>query len=68
MSLKGFHILFISISALFCFLFALWLAVVHGQSPSPLDLVGAALSTTAGGVLVLYGIRFLKKFKHLQSH
>jgi hypothetical protein len=67
MSLKGFHIVFIALSALFFFLFALWLLVFGDTEPLFWKILAAVISAGLGVTLVTYGIRFLKKFKHLQS-
>lgn len=67
MSLKIFHILFISVSAVFFFGFGLWLLVFDSLEPFALDIVAALSSFAVGGLLLLYGKRFLKKFKSVSN-
>lgn len=65
MSLKTFHILFITISALTAFGFAWWLLAASPAPGTAATAAGAAISALAGAGLVVYGIRFLKKLKHV---
>lgn len=62
MSLKNFHLVFISLAVLCCLGFAAWtwwIASVEVLTPV---LRGAAMTSAAGSfVLVLYGIRFYRK-------
>lgn len=57
MSLKSFHILFISLAVLLCLGCALW-AFAFGVEP----LFGIA-SVAVGVALVIYGVVFLRKSK-----
>ncbi len=62
MSLKAFHIAFISISAVLTFGLAVYsMTTVEGS----MRFAWAALAVAGGILLVLYGIRFLKKMKHV---
>jgi hypothetical protein len=65
MSLKAFHIFFIALSTLTAFGFSMWLLSGYMKSESIDHLVGAALSLIAGAGLIVYGIRFLRKLKHV---
>ena len=65
MSLKAFHIFFIALSALLMFGFSAWLFRSYAERESALLLTGGALAAIAGIGLIVYGIRFLKKFKHV---
>ena len=57
MSLKGFHIFFISLASLMCFGFAAWL---YAGSPF------AALASVGLGIgLIVYGVSFWKKMRKL---
>lgn len=58
MSLKAVHIVFISLSVLLAFGFGLWSIYFHHM------LVGL-VSFAIGIVLILYGIRFLRKLRHV---
>ena len=63
MSLKLFHILFILLSTLTCFGFGLWAVLMRGL-PEMFRVMGV-LSLLGGVVLIIYGIRFLKKSKSI---
>ena len=61
MSLKTFHIAFISISSIAAFGFAVWnFNQVNGN-----HLTYGVLSVLAGFGLIIYGIKFLKKLKNV---
>ena len=65
MSLKAFHIVFISLSTLTAFGFAYW-SMITFMSNGEMLLVAAAVASFVCGIgLILYGIRFLKKLKHV---
>jgi hypothetical protein len=61
-SLKVFHIFFVSISILLLVGFAGW---CFAQSASGSVIVGA-LSISAAALLALYGYRFLNKLKRIE--
>ncbi|MEP6936803.1 MAG: hypothetical protein ABI871_01925 [Chthoniobacterales bacterium] len=66
MSLKGFHILFITFStllALGCGAWCIWLDLVEG---APIYLGGAIGSFAAALALLIYGVWFYRKMKRLQ--
>lgn len=66
MSLKGFHIVFITVSTLLALgagAWCLWVDSVHG---SPAFRLGAICSFVAAAALVTYGIWFLRKMKRLR--
>ncbi|MBI3586081.1 MAG: hypothetical protein HY088_02995 [Ignavibacteriales bacterium] len=65
MSLKAFHIFFITVSTLCTFGFAAWLLLNDTASLSLLNILEAIAAFACGVALILYGIRFLRKFKHL---
>ncbi|HUJ10407.1 MAG TPA: hypothetical protein VL171_10300 [Verrucomicrobiae bacterium] len=67
MSLKAFHIFFITISVLLCLGFGAWCLnseYAHGRTAYA---VAGYISFALGVVLVLYEIMFLKKFKGLDE-
>ena len=64
MSLKTFHIFFISLASLCSFGFGVWLLLLNDPR-SNLDVIGAFLSFVVGIGLIIYGILFLRKFKHI---
>jgi hypothetical protein len=65
MSLKAFHIIFIIISALIAFGFSGWLIDGYTKSWQDGQLIAGICSALAGMALIVYGIRFLRKLKHV---
>ena len=65
MSLKAFHIVFIVASTLLAVFFAIWAFNDYFASGARIDLVYGAGSGIAAVGLVIYGIIFLKKLKHI---
>lgn len=65
MSLKAFHIVFVTASVLLCLVVG-GLSLDHYlNGGSVLDLLYAIGSFLVGGILVYYGIVFLKKVKRI---
>lgn len=65
MSLKAFHVVFVTVTVLMAFAVAAWCLHAFQVSGSRSDLwlgVGAAV---AGAGLLVYGRYFLKKLKHI---
>ncbi len=67
MSLKVFHIIFISVSVLLFIGFGAWLIVVDTLGNSVLSAIAGLLSLGIGVGLLLYGRSFLRKFKHVSN-
>lgn len=65
MSLKSFHVVFISISILLSVGFGAWFLSEQPIASEALNVAAALLSFSFGGFLVLYEVRFMKKFKHI---
>lgn len=65
MSLKAFHIVFISASTLLAFGFGGWMLNAYADSGQISDLVFGIGSTVAGVGLIIYGRYFLKKLKNI---
>jgi hypothetical protein len=63
MNLKAFHLLFVTCSALMCFLNAALYGVDYSGGNDPAALVPAALWFVGGMLLVYYGNYFLRKFR-----
>lgn len=63
MSLKHFHIAFVAITVLFFGGLAAWCLLVDGL-PRMIQMMGW-ISLVCGAVMLVYGVRFLKKMKHL---
>ena len=66
MSLKGFHIVFITISTLLALgagAWCLWIDSLHG---APTFRIGAIFSFAAATALIIYGIWFYRKMKRLR--
>lgn len=65
MSLKAFHILFITASVLLAFWFGWFELSRHAESKAAMDLWLGAGSCVTGAGLIAYGIYFLKKLKNI---
>ena len=66
MSLKAFHIFFICVSILLALGFAVWEVVGFMANGEIMQLVVGILSFGAAIGLVIYGIRFMRKLKHVR--
>ncbi len=66
MSLKAFHIFFIIVSILLAIGFAAWEVNNYLLSGNVLQLLGGIVAVLAAIGLTLYGIRFMKKLKHVR--
>jgi len=65
MSLKAFHIFSIAMSVLLTFGFAEWGVYYHLTYSNISYLIMGAASFVIGIVLIIYGINFLHKLKHI---
>lgn len=65
MSLKAFHILFITVSVALSFWFGWFELSRYAESKAAMDVWFGAGSCVTGVVLIAYGIYFLKKLKHI---
>ncbi len=65
MSLKAFHIVFILLSILLTVVFGFWAVDDYGRSASRVHLALGVGSFIASGVLVGYGVWFLRKLKNV---
>ncbi len=63
MSLKGFHIVFVTLSSLLAFVFAGWSLHVWRAGEGSGHLAGAALSLVFGIALIVYGFWFWQKIQ-----
>ena len=66
MSLKGFHIVFITVSTLLALGAGVWCLWVDSMHGTPAFRVGAICSFAAGLALICYGIYFYRKMKRLR--
>ena len=64
MSLKAFHIFFIILSTLLAVALGVWAVDAYGRSGSWAHLALGVGSFIGSGVLVWYGVWFLRKLKH----
>jgi hypothetical protein len=62
MTLKGFHILFITISTLLCVFVVLWAFVLAAYPDITLKIFGSVCGVV-GIILPIYGINFYRKSK-----
>lgn len=65
MSLKFFHIVFIAVSTLLCLVVGVWALDAYRNDGAATWIVLAVLSFVGGALLVVYGSRFLQKFRKL---
>jgi len=66
MSLKGFHIVFITFATLLALGSGAWCLWVDSMHGSPSFRIGAIGSFVAGAALIIYGIWFYRKMKRLR--
>ena len=65
MSLRFFHLLFIAVSTLMCLVVGIWAVDAYRTDGSFTWLALAVVALVGGGVLVVYGNRFLEKTRKL---
>ena len=65
MSLKAFHIFFIGVSTALSFGFSAWLFQQYADNRNGWTLASSCVSMLVGVALIGYGIRFLKKLRHV---
>lgn len=65
MSLRFFHILFITLSTLMCLVVGLWALDAYRTGGAASSLVLMLVAFGGGGLLVVYGTRFLQKTRKL---
>ncbi len=65
MSLKAFHIIFISVSTMLSFGVAGWAFLSYRSSGSVVDLLFGLGALVSGIALLVYGNYFLKKLKNI---
>jgi succinate dehydrogenase hydrophobic anchor subunit len=65
MSIKGFHLIFIVIAALFCAGFGVWAIFLDEQSTGSGVKVFGGITLVASVVLIVYGFYFRRKSKDI---
>jgi hypothetical protein len=65
MSLKAFHVVFITASVVLAFGFAAWSFLSFSDAKRVADLIYGFGSAGLGFALIAYGRYFLKKLKHI---
>jgi hypothetical protein len=65
MSLRGFHIVFVTVSTLLCVFLAVWAFVLAPDSTESLVRVLGAVGVLGMIVLPIYGVYFYRKAKKL---
>ena len=68
MSLRDFHLLFITLSAALAVFLGVWAFDRHGAGGAPEDAVMAVLSLAGAAALVAYGIRFRRRSRHWSTY
>jgi hypothetical protein len=66
MSLKGFHIVFITASTLLALGVGAWCLWINSVEGAPVFRIGAICSFIAAAVLLIYGLWFYRKMKRLR--
>ena len=66
MSLKGFHIVFITFSTLLALVCGAWCIRVNSAAGAPVYVIGAITCFTVAAGLVVYGVWFYRKMKRLR--
>lgn len=65
MSLKTFHIFFIALSILLAIGFGVWEVREYADGGASGRLIAASLSFLVAAGLIVYGVRFVRKLKHI---
>jgi hypothetical protein len=65
MSLKAFHIVFVTVSTLVAFFFAAWLVHNYFETKAIGSLLGAIAAFLAGVGLIWYGKSVMRKLKNI---
>lgn len=65
MSLKVFHIIFIASSVVLILGYGIWLLQSYMSTNEIVYILGAIVSFVVGVGLIVYGIAFLRKFRHV---
>lgn len=65
MSLKSFHLVFIGLSILLALGFGVWEIREYAEDGGGGRLIAALLSFAVGAGLIVYGVRFIRKLKHI---
>jgi len=65
MSLKAFHVVFVTASVLLAFGFGAWSLTNYVETKRAVDLAFGLGSGLIGIALIVYGRYFLKKLKHI---
>ncbi|MBA4150187.1 MAG: hypothetical protein H0X66_18925 [Verrucomicrobia bacterium] len=65
MSLKAFHIIFVTACTLLAFGFGAWALHSYSTTKATLDLVMAIVALVCGVGMIWYGRYFLKKLKNI---
>ena len=67
MSLKAFHLLFISAATLLAFGFGIWAIHAHASRGDVSSLFLGVLSLLSGVVLIVYGFKIRRKLNHVSD-
>jgi hypothetical protein len=65
MSLKAFHLVFITAASILAFWFGAWMYRAYQAEGQQSDLIYAVASLTVGVALLVYEGFFIKKLKHV---
>lgn len=65
MSIKGFHLIFIAIAALFCGGFGVWALFIDEQDPGMGTKIAGVITLVVSVGLIVYGFYFRRKSKNI---
>ena len=65
MSIKGFHLIFIAIAAIFCAGYGVWALFFNERDTDPKVAISGVITLIASVSLVIYGIYFRRKSKDI---
>lgn len=67
MSIKGFHLIFITIAAIFCGAFGVWALFINSIDDGVLVKFFGGVTLLAAPALAIYGVLFSRKSKKLPA-
>lgn len=65
MSIKGFHLIFIAIAAIFCAGFGIWALFINEKETGSAMTIAGVITLIASVGLIIYGFYFRRKTKDI---
>lgn len=66
MSIKGFHLIFITVAALFCGCFSAWALFLNETEQGKSIIVAGVVTLISTVALIIYGFQFRRKTKDIK--